>query len=384
MLDRLGQLPDSSIVLYAGILQDVTGQAYVPSRVCPLVTSASSAPVFGVFSTWIGCGVVGGVITDFEDLARQTARLAIGVIERGSTAGIPVEAAPNKTVIDWRQLQRWRISDERLPPNAVVRFRTASVWERYRWYVVGAGAAFLIQLVVIVVLMLEMRKRKKSEKAVIDLSGRLISAGEEERKRIARELHDDISQRLAVVSLELAALELESVVNESRSTRSAQPLQHLNEIITDVHNLSRQLHSNRLQFLGLGAALNELCQHITAHHDIAVQLVTNDVDLTLRQDIALCFYRVAQEALNNSVKHSGSPRIELRVTTTDGVLRMSIRDFGSGFVPGSRTSGVGLATMRERLRLVHGKLAVNSRPGGGTEVIAEARIDATVPEPVNA
>jgi signal transduction histidine kinase len=375
LLDRLGRLPDNSAVIYAELLQDVTGHVYVPARVCSLIASASNAPVYGPFDTYVGCGIVGGPILDIRDLAAQTGRLGLRVLERGTTTGFPVESSTKHTVVDWRELQRWRISEKRLPLGTTVQFRTPSLWEQYKWFVLGGLAAIVAQFALIVILLWEMHRRKKSDLAVKNLSGRLINAGEEERKRIARELHDDIVQRLSLLSVECSLMERNVPADEvSRRSSLHEQLQGLNGIITDVHNLSYQLHSSHLEMLGLGVALEDLCQQLTKKHGVAVELTANTVEEPLDEDLALCFFRVAQEALNNSLKHSGSTRVEVSLTAIDGTLRMTVKDYGVGFDSSAPANGLGLATMLERMRLVEGKLRVRSKLGAGTELTAEANL----------
>jgi signal transduction histidine kinase len=369
MLDRLGRLPDDSIVLYGMLYKDVRDQAFVPARVCTQIVSSSKAPVFGPFETYVGCGIVGGSMVDFSDTALRTASLGLRVLERGTVSGLPLEQSPaGHTVVDSRQLERWGIGEKRLPEGTVVRFRTPSAWERYKRFALPGLAVTAVLLATTVILVREKRRRRNSELAVKSLSGRLISAGEEERKRIARELHDDISQRLSIVSLELAT---------QRS--SHEPLQHLKEIITDVHNLSHQLHPGKVELLGLKVALRDLCRQLSKQHAIVIDLVDDDFRTSLPPEVALCFYRVAQEALHNSVKHSGSAQIQVRLTAADGVVQMSIKDNGSGFDSNSAANGLGLATMKERVRLVDGTLAINSKPGAGTEVTVQAPAGETSP-----
>jgi signal transduction histidine kinase len=375
LLDRLGRLPANTAVVYSELLQDANRHVYVPGRVCPLIASASNAPVYGPLDSYVGCGVVGGVVIDMKDLAGQTARLGLRVLDRGTAAGFPVESSTNHTVVDWRQLERWGISEERLPPGTTVEFRTPSLWEQHKWFIVAGLAAIVGQLALIIVLLMEMRRRKKSDLAVKNLSGRFISAGEEERRRVARELHDDIVQRLSLLSVECSLMEHDPPASEvTRRSSLNEQRQRLNGIITDIHNLSHQLHSGHLEMLGLGGALEDLCEQLSTKNGVAVQLIANNVEGALNEDLALCFYRVAQEALNNSLKYSGSPRVEVRLTTSDGTLRMTIRDYGAGFDPSVPANGLGLATMRERLKLVEGKLVVHSKPGAGTEVTAQARL----------
>jgi two-component system sensor histidine kinase UhpB len=209
-----------------------------------------------------------------------------------------------------------------------------------------------------------------------DLTSRLINAQEDERKRIARELHDDISQRLALVAIEIDRLDQGPDLNLTGSVSG--PSQLIKEILEDTQHLSHSLHSRNLEFMGLKSALKELCQRLAKQHAVKIEVTADDLAFRLPDDRALCFFRVAQEALRNSVKHSGAAHIDVRVTTYDGKLRMKIRDDGQGFDPNISTGGLGLSTMRERLKLVEGSLLVESEPGGGTEVTAE--VDLPHPE----
>jgi len=153
------------------------------------------------------------------------------------------------------------------------------------------------------------------------------------------------------------------------------PLTELKDLATDVHNLSHRLHSSKLQHLGLPAALREVCRQMAGQHHIDIDLHTDDVSSALPEEVSLCFYRVAQEALNNAVKHSHSKRVEVHLDNGRGRVQLQIRDYGIGFDPATPVDGLGLATMQERLRMVGGTLSIKSIAGRGTELIAEARAD---------
>jgi signal transduction histidine kinase len=245
-----------------------------------------------------------------------------------------------------------------------------------RWFIASL-AVITAELAIITVLLLERRRRKASDLAIKDLTGRVINAGEEERKRIGRELHDDIGQRLSLVSIELDEMQRESppAAQTSEQNYIAEPLQQLNEIIGDVHNLSHQLHSSKLQILGLEVALRDMCKRLAKSSNVDIQLLSSNVPSWLPEDIGLCFYRVAQEGVSNAVRYSRSPDLIVRLETFDGTLAMTITDHGTGFDSSAATSGIGLATMRERMKLVGGKFFVTTKSGLGTEVRAEAPID---------
>src|SRR5215469_5870484 len=207
-----------------------------------------------------------------------------------------------------------------------------------------------------------------------NLSARLIKVAEEERKRLARELHDDIGQRLSLLAVSLDIVKNETRTNDPIREKLEGSLRELQELAEDVHNLSHRLHCSKLQHLGLPAALKEVCRQIGGQHRLEIDLRTTEPCPTLSDDVSLCFYRVAQEALNNAVKHSRSERVKVRLDSSQDRVRLQIRDFGVGFDPAIQADGLGLATMHERLRMVGGTLSIKSSAGKGTELRAEAGI----------
>ena len=216
---------------------------------------------------------------------------------------------------------------------------------------------------------------KRTHGELQQLASRLLQTQEEERQRIARELHDDIGQRLSLLMMELDVLSKEMPLERTaEQARIHNLLGQLDELISDVHAMSHQLHSSKLKHLGLSVALREVCRQLSSQHRVAINLAADQPPQTLSEQVSLCFYRVAQEALSNAVKHSHSSRIELKLTNGGPTLCMQISDFGVGFDPEIQSNGLGLAAMQERLRMVGGTLRVDSRPGGGTQLVAEAAI----------
>jgi signal transduction histidine kinase len=382
LLNRLGQLPTHSVVLFSTFFRDASGQAYIPRRVCPLVVDSSNAPVYGTFETLLGCGIVGGSLVEIEASARKAANLALRVLDGENVASLPVEPGPpNQVVVDWRQLKKWNIPENRLPAGTIVMYREPSAWELYRKYIWAGIAILCFQFALIILLAIQMRRRKRSDRAVRLLTGRLIDATEEEQRHIARELHDDIGQRLSLVSVQLGVFgnrpPLDAFQNRSDLDSS---VVELDTIVSDVHSLSHRLHSSKLEHLGLKAAMNDLCQQIAKRHGLEITLQAEVIPRSLPRDVALCFYRVAQESLNNVIKHSSATRVELSLTEKHGSLRMRVQDWGAGFKIADARDGLGLTAMKERLRGIGGKLHVESKPGEGTVVIAEATFPPSSPD----
>jgi len=215
----------------------------------------------------------------------------------------------------------------------------------------------------------------EAQVALHELTGRLIQAQEEERQRIARELHDDIGQRLSLLILEIERISREAPVSsEPQFGNLGTVLEQMDELAKDVHQLSHQLHSTKLQHIGLRSALRDLCQQVaTPHGTVVVQQLEEAPDLP--SEVQLCLYRVAQEALNNVAKHSKAGRAFVRFAKVGGVARLEVRDTGVGFDASHAGRGLGLASMRERLRIVGGNLLVRSKPGKGTTVVASIPVE---------
>jgi PAS domain S-box-containing protein len=215
----------------------------------------------------------------------------------------------------------------------------------------------------------QVAKRKKVEQARTELLRRLVHAQEEEHRRIGRELHDDLTQRLAVLAIDAGTLEQlpgcpSDIGNRARGMRDQ--LVALSEI---VHSLSRQLHPSILDDLGLVDALRSECLSLEQRDGITARCYALDVPADIPRDVALCVYRVAQEALRNVARHAQALQATVRLTANDRELVLCVRDRGVGFdVATRRKSGLGLESMRERVRLVQGRLTVRSQPGKGTRI----------------
>jgi PAS domain S-box-containing protein len=207
------------------------------------------------------------------------------------------------------------------------------------------------------------------------LAGRLIVSQEAERQRIARELHDDVSQKIALLMLNLESLASRSGIEREKFRDVSD---RVNEIASDLHQLSHELHPSKLHALGLVAAVESLCRDCSRAHDIQVAFSHTGVPPTIDQEISLCLYRIVQEALHNVARHSQARRARVRLTRDNDALVLRIADSGVGFDPQVMThAGLGLVSMRERATVLSGQLTIDAYPGGGTRV--DVRIPLTQP-----
>lgn len=220
-------------------------------------------------------------------------------------------------------------------------------------------------------------QRCKVERALSSLSGRLIEAQEQERLHISRELHDDTSQKLALLSVELQSVATDLPQSDARHRNELLSiLKSVAEITTDVHALSHRLHTSKLETLGLVTTMRSFCREVSEQRSVHVDFTHRDVPDDLTQQISVCLFRVLQEGLNNAVKHSGTRKFDVRLEREKDRLQLTIRDQGEGFDPGMEmfTTGLGLISMQERVHLAKGTLEIESKPGGGTVIRASVPI----------
>jgi PAS domain S-box-containing protein len=215
----------------------------------------------------------------------------------------------------------------------------------------------------------QVTKRQKVEAARTELLRRLVRAQEEEHRRIARELHDDMTQRLAVLAIDAGTLERLPDCSEDVAQRARTMREQLVALSESVHSLSRQLHPSIVDDLGLVDALRSECSSLEQRDGITVKYYAQDMPADLPRGVALCVYRVAQEALRNIARHAQCSHASVGLVVNERELVLSVRDRGVGFdVSARRKAGLGLESMRERARLIRARLTVRSRPGAGTQI----------------
>ena len=210
----------------------------------------------------------------------------------------------------------------------------------------------------------------QNEAALRDVAIRLITAQEEEWSRMAREIHDDLGQKLALLSLELGQLG-EQIESSGTAQRHLLNLQNqIQEISTDVHRLAYKLHPAKLDHIGLVAGVRSLCYELTASGRLDVEFHHKGAFSKLPKELTLCLFRVAQEALRNSTIHSGAASARVFLINTGNQVRLSISDDGCGFdLSGAESeSGLGLTSMRERSQIVGGTIMISSTPSSGTVI----------------
>lgn len=263
--------------------------------------------------------------------------------------------------------------DRRQPFKVEFRFRRHN--GDYRW-VLNVGAPSFDSdgtFVGYIGSCIDVDEQKKMHDALINLSGRLITSQEEERFRIARELHDDLSQRMALVLVRLDQVRQRySDLPSGVMAQLEEVAQIADEVSTSIHYLSHELRPSRLDYLGLGRALRRLCREFSEQHGLQIAFKMQDVPEAIPNDVSVCLYRVAQEALSNVAKHSGSREASVTLFGSADRIDLCVSDRGRGFdvETADEKGGLGLLSMRERIRLVGGELSVMSQPSHGSEIRA--------------
>ena len=378
---RLSTLPAHSIIYYIVVNTDGTGERFHPLEYLDRIAAVANAPIYSWVDSTMDHGIVGGRLKSQQREADAVGRLALRVLKGERADAIPVSSTDlSVTQVDWRQLRRWGISEARVPSGVLVRFREPTIWDRYRSFVIGAGVLLLAQTTLILGLLVQRRRRRQAEERlrasqaelrssydrIRDLGGRMLKAQEGERSRIARELHDDISQQLALLSIDL---ELLSGAAEAQPKRMAdEALNRVQDLVRSVHDLSHRLHPSKLRLIGLVAALQGLQREVSVS-GVDVTLTHEDVPAILPPDLTLCLFRVVQEALQNAVKYSGARHVLVHLAGKNEELVLTIADDGSGFDVGAAWGkGLGLVSMSERLEAVGGTLEIHSERGAGTRL----------------
>ena len=379
---RLASLPPRSMVYYLVVNRDGAGRSRHPIDFLDDIAPSSNAPIYSWVDSAMNHRIVGGVLKSQLKQIEAVAQLSARVLGGERADVIPV-SSPDLTVpqVDWRELQRWGLSTSRLPAGTVVLHQELTLWQRYRGYVVAAVLLLAAQTTLIAGLLAQRLRRRAAEQQLRSseaelrssysriraLGARLLHAQDSERGRIARELHDDVSQQLALLAIDLDTMSSPDAPGRVRA------LERAAAISKSVHELSHRLYPSKLRLIGLVPALKTL-QRELAVTDTSIDLSFDNVPGQLSPDLTLCVFRVIQEALQNAIKHSGARRVAVHLAGGPESLIVSITDDGVGFdVDAAMGQGLGLLSIGERLEALGGTLRIYSAPGAGS------RLDMSVP-----
>jgi signal transduction histidine kinase len=377
ILSRASALPPRSAIFYVLFLIDGAGVPFSNETFLGSLHEAASAPIFGVFDTQVGNGIVGGRLMPVGALSRRAVEAAAGILQGRLPVGIRLPTTElSPPIYDGRELERWGIPESTLPSGSTVAFKQPPLWVAYRWPVFGGLGVIIVLALLVIALNIHRVRLSRAEYTVRDLSRRLLTGVEEVRRQLGRELHDDVAQRLASFAIDSARIEgqLQAAPEQAAEVRSLR--EQIIALSTDVHALSRWLHPSVLDDLGLIEALRTEADRFSRVESINVEVQLTEPDRDLSSEVALCLYRVAQQALQNVAHHAAARTAAVSLRPKDRGCELEIRDDGVGFDPErSRGRGLGLASMAERVQLVGGRFTVTSAPGRGASVVAWAPLE---------
>lgn len=402
ILERVRRLQADTVAIPVCFFADADDRTFVSAEAVLEIAAAANRPVFVNLLNWVGSGAIGGHVLDPAEIGRQTGRLVLDALDHPELPA-PARSGPvSRWVFDAVELRRWQISEGSLPAGSLVINRPPSMWRQYRWYVLGALSLIAVQMLLIGGLLVQRTSRRRAERTVRtseaalrmsyerirQLAGRLIGAQETARARIARDLHDDVGQELA--SLSLAVSDLKERLVERQNVPAQQALSLLQrrtlDIVHGVRRLSHDLHPSTLRHVGLAAALESHCIEVEQRYDVQVSFNANTELRELHGDAAVALFRIGQEALRNAATHGAARRIKLSITTMGESVELLVQDDGRGFDGADvrrRSDGLGLVSMEERARLVGGEFLVATAPGQGTTVRASVPSHGCVGQPAD-
>jgi signal transduction histidine kinase len=391
VLEVIKAVPPRSIILHIWQRGSQRKDTPDPVEVARLVAAAAPVPVYGTVDLNIGTGIVGGVVRGTHETGVRVGELALQVLRGTRAQDIPVEDAPLVPIFDWRQIKRWGIDQSRLPAQSSIRFFTPTVWEVYRPYIIAIAVVVAAQLLAIAGLLVQRARRRRAEATVLareatirssyqrirQLAGRLINAQEAARASIARDLHDGVCQELAGVSIAVGSLKGSSGSIQDAPTQQALSKIHVETLgmFEGIRRLSHDLHPATLRLVGLATALRAHCVEVEKRHAVRVQFTEDGDCVGLDPEVALCFFRIAQESLRNGVVHGEARRLSVSLARSGNDIVLIVTDDGRGFdlerVRGAG-GGLGLVSIEERAHVIGGDVRIVTGPGQGTTIHVRA------------
>jgi signal transduction histidine kinase/ABC-type uncharacterized transport system substrate-binding protein len=369
MKELVAHVPSDTILVQLAVSQYEDGANFSGPDMVRLLSEAANAPIYCYSDTYVGAGTLGGSVFSYRGMGETEGKAGLELLSgKKPRDNVRNPIVPNYYLFDARQLRRWGFSERNLPPGSEILYRIPSTWESYRAYIVTAVALILLLSLLVTLLLFERSLRKKAAGSLRELSGRLINAQEEERSRIARDLHDDMNQKLGLLALGLSQLSLKLPAGEAK--HEIQELwEQTSGLSEDVHRLSHELHPATLEQLGLVAAARALCAEFSKKQGVTVDFTEHDVPSRLPEHVSLCLYRILQESLQNIAKHSKASVVKVELDRGRDGVDLTVEDDGIGFDPANQAQGgLGLLSMGERLRLVGGSIHIDSAPSEGTKV----------------
>ena len=387
VLAAVRAIPPDSLILYTRYTPGGPGRNVYPDEVARLLVQAAPVPIYSATELYIGTGVVGGMVRNMRTSATRLGEMAAEILDGARPESIPIERVQIVPAFDWRQLQRWAIDPARLPAGSDIRFHAPTVWETYRWHILGTLGVLAAQVLLIATLLVQRARRRRAEgmlrkseatlrssyARIRQLAGRLINAQESARAGLAQDLHDDVCQHLVYLSMSVSALKASpGRIEADEAQRAFTELEQDTRCVLDsIRRLSHELHPSALRVLGLGPAVKSHCLEMEKRHGVQVTFSSNNDLRHLNPDVAVCLFRVAQESLRNGITHGHASQFTVTLASSDTHVELTVADNGSGFdlqAVRREGDGLGLVTIEERVNVIGGEVRISSAVGQGTAV----------------
>jgi signal transduction histidine kinase len=400
LLSSVQAVPAGSLIFYTRYQPfDDAERAPYTDEIARRLAEVAPVPIYSPTDLYIGTGVLGGMMRSHQLTGARIGAIARRIIDGTAADAIPIENVRVAPTFDWRQVRRWGLDPSRLPPESDIRFRVPTVWETYRAYIVGTIAIVTAQLLLITGLLTQVARRRRAEETILtretslrtsyeqirQLAGSLINAQDAARAAIAQDLHDDVCQRLVYVTLAVSSLKSSSGnIEDLDAQKALSELERDTQGVFDgIRKLSHDLHPATLRVLGLAPALKAHCVDVEKRQNVHVTFTVHGDLGHVHPDVAVCFFRIAQEAIRNAIVHGEARRLRVSIDRSGENLELTVADDGGGFDLEAvrRTGGgLGLVTMEERARVVGAETRIAAAPGRGTTI--RVRGPAEPPQPV--
>lgn len=373
--NTLAALPRKSLVLFIDFARDRAGNTFSGPEALSKIVPTSSAPIYGISNTYIGAGVVGGDVIDFDVIGALAGKMALRVLAGERPQDISPQTAASLPVFDWRELRRWGISETRLPPGSSVRFRVPSIWDKYKWYLLGIVLLILLQSALISGLLINLSRRRRAEGQLRALSERLRKAKEDEGIRIARELHDELGGVLTSLKWSLGSLD-EVYPGEAKTvsdgrTKIEEMAGLIDATINTVRRISSQLRPIMLDDLGLIPTIRWHAHQFQDQTGIICGFNPQLEHVDLSREQSTTIFRIFQEAMTNVLRHAQATKVDILIEEDEGELVFGVSDIGRGITESEKqgTRSLGLLGMRERAHSIGARIEIKGIAGKGTTVI---------------
>jgi len=371
---RFAQLNEDAAIVYLSVGRDAQGRSWQIREYLNRLVRISPRPVFGWLGSYLGTGVLGGPVLDGVEIGEVLGGLAAEILNGTDPSRLdPVTIGETRLVYDWIPLRRFGIPLSRLPNDATVINRPLPVWESYPRISLAMSALIVLLLSSIAFLVLSRRRVRAVTAAQLAASRRLMQAQDEERMRIARDLHDDLCQEMMVLALEVEP-------PSGQAPPRTLIAERVRGLIDRTRNIAVGLHATHIGSLPLHEALAAHVAGVRARTGLNLQINTAVWESSPTLTVTIALFRVVQEALQNAIRHADASQFTVTIEGTPRDIRIEVTDDGIGFDPSqSGTGGLGLVSMRERMAAVGGTFDVHSTPFGGTTLRLSAPCEEAAP-----